>query len=128
MGIREEYGAAMMPRFADREALGLDEWHRRFAPQADRHALSELFEEIESSYRIAPGLLRPDDTLDLLSEPPPSTGAWQRFRFWGIAQDGARNIGDGLMERAPRCKPGEAQPCRTFAELVDAWCGLSIPS
>lgn len=125
MGIREEYRDALLPRFAGREALPLEEWHRRFAPEVDRAALGELFDEVESSYRIAPGLLRPDDSLALLSEPPPSNGAWQRFRFWGIARDLTRNIGDELMERALRRKPGEDNFLYNFGELVRAWCGVA---
>jgi hypothetical protein len=59
----------LLERFSDREEVGLDVAIERYWPHLPREPLLELFQLIRMEYDLPAGLLRPEDSIQLLAAP-----------------------------------------------------------
>lgn len=126
MGFHADYRNGLLARFADRVALSKDELFQRYwaAMRLDRDEVFELFELIEEAYDIPVGLIRPDDSIDKLTERVPEK-RWWRGPFHdviaGDCQLWLQEELDGKIKKYGLSKSVER--VETIHELVMIWCG-----
>lgn len=126
-GLDQEYKNTLLARFADRESLNKQTFYRHYlqSQKIDQTEADELFELIEEIYQIPAGLLRPKDTIILL------TGKVEHTKWWcGIFHETtAGNNEFWLQEELDKKlkKYGTEKNIKrihTINDLFLAWCGF----
>jgi hypothetical protein len=79
MGAHEDYRAGLLARFDGRDVLSKDELYDRFwaSKGLDRAEVIALFDLVEEAYYISPGLLRPSDPIEMLTDRVPEQHWWR---------------------------------------------------
>jgi len=116
---------AFLRRFADRTDLGKDEFYQRYFQQEDieREAVEECLSLIESEYQISPGLLRPEDKLDLLFQPVKTRNPFLWVLYRSREEDSESEIRYQLGKQMRRHGTLNEWQIETIDDLIRAWCG-----
>ena len=116
----------ILKRFPDREDLGkLGLYDRYFrAKGLKQQPVLECFDLLEAELQIRPGILRPEDSLDLLFEPVRSRNPFRWMEYHVRAGDRQGAISGELSDRLREF--GTFDDWKTIAtvdDLIRAWCG-----
>lgn len=126
MGAHEDYRAGLLARFGERDVLSKDELYDRFWAdrRLDQTEVFGLFDLIEEAYDIPAGILRPEDSIELLTARVPEQHWWRGpihdviagdRQFWVQEELGHKLRDYGTYDHI--------QHIRTIDELVLSWCG-----
>ncbi len=116
----------ILKRFADREDLGkLGLYDRYFrATGLAQQSVVECLDLLEDELEIPPGILRPEDSLNLLFEPVESRNPFRWLEFQVRSGDRQGAISAELSDRLREY--GTFDDWKTIAtveDLIRAWCG-----
>src|SRR5882762_1634856 len=91
----------ILKRFADREDLGkLGLYNRYFRPKnLKQRPVLECFDLLEAELQVPPGILRPEDSLDLLFEPVSSRNPFRWMEYQVRAGDRQGAVTGELSDR-----------------------------
>jgi hypothetical protein len=128
MGAHEDYRAGLLARFDGRDVLSKDELYDRFwaSKGLDRAEVIALFDLVEEAYYISPGLLRPSDPIEMLTDRVPEQHWWRGPVHDVIAGDRQFWVQEELGHKLRQYGTYDLiQRINTIDELVLAWCGWS---
>ena len=116
----------ILKRFPDREDLGkLGLYDRYFRARGlKQQVVLECLGLVEDELKIPPGILRPEDSLDLLFEPVSSRNPFRWMEYQVRAGDRQGAISSALSDRLREF--GTFDDWKTIAtvdDLIRAWCG-----
>ena len=116
----------ILKRFADREDLGkLGLYDRYFRTKnLGQQPVLECLDLLEDELKIPPGILRPEDSLNLLFEPIKSRNPFRWMEYQVRASDRQGAISSELSDRLHEY--GTFDDWKTIAtvdDLIRAWCG-----
>ena len=116
----------ILKRFADREDLGKSAVYDRYfrAKGLKQQPVLECFDLLEAELQISPGILRPEDSLDLLFEPVRSRNPFRWMEYQVRAGDRQGAVSGELSDRLREF--GTFDDWKTIAtvdDLIRAWCG-----
>ncbi len=124
--MKDKWADKLLKRFSGRKDLGKIGLYEEYYKQNgfDLKDVLSLFEEIEASYNIPVGVLRPDDEISKLTTRIPAKSLFQWLYWLGrneFSDDGWR------IELNFRLRKFGTFDCwktiETFNDLVFAWCG-----
>jgi hypothetical protein len=124
--MRDTWAEEILSRFHGREDLGRDGLFEKFfvADGLDKESALSCFEEIEMSYRIPIGILRPDDQLSKLFERAETCNPLRWLRWLGDNEFSDEGLLDELNYRMKNAgTENQWKSIETFDDLVRAWCG-----
>lgn len=112
-------------RFSDRENIGQSAVRLQYwsdLPEAD---VNTLFPLISSEFGVDAGVLRPDDSLDLLVEPVATKNPLLWLAYQTASGDKQIELSYQLNQRLRRFGTESNWPSvLTVDDLMRAWCGL----
>lgn len=123
---RKAWIAALRARLGDREELDVDQlFARAWASRGlSRDQVREALALIEAEYGLPAGILRPEDSLEVLFQPVQTSNPWHRlqYRFW--AGDKRIELDRQVSRRLARYgTEGAWAKIRTIDDFIRAWCG-----
>ena len=118
-------------RFGEREDLGADELYEQYwaVTGLPKAKVLECLELIETEYQLAAGILRPEDSLDLLFDAVSTRNPLKWFLSQPAIEDRASEINHQLAKRMEESGTlGTWRSIETVDDLIRAWCGQKQPS
>jgi hypothetical protein len=126
MGAHKDYRVGSLARFGERDVLSKDELYDHFWANRslDRLEVIGLFDLIEEAYEIAAGILRPDDSIEILTNRVPEKHWWRGPIHDVIAGDRQFWLEQELVNKLNHYGTYDhVHRVNTIDELVLAWCG-----
>ena len=123
---RHLFKSGIRERFTRRDDLGHERLYDTYfrVDGLSFQCVKECLDFLEEEVGVPGGLMRPDDPLELLLQPPPTKNPWLWVQFQIIAGDIQGEIGRRLERQLKR---GHAKGPRlqvlTFGDLTRRWCG-----
>lgn len=117
------YRRGLLRRFADREALPLEGAWAHFWSDLPKSEVVDFLHEVEGSYRIPAGLLRPTDSVQLLVAPVPARSWWRDHCHDLYQGEAASTLEFGIVaKREGRSLPKPTAWPETIDGLVRLYC------
>jgi len=123
---RKGWRTEMLERFANREDIGKSGLYDGYfkAEGLARDAVFQCLVLLEEELTIPPGILRPDDSLNLLFEPVDSKNPFRWMEYQVRAGDRQGAISSELSSRLSEHGTFDSwETIDTVGDLVRAWCG-----
>ena len=125
--MRNKWAEILLKRFEGREDLGekrLYEEYFKFQGLNEKEVM-ECFEEIELSYNIPIGVMRPDDAMTKLTARVTTSNPFQWFWWLGKNEFSDDSLLEELNIRLKKYGTFNdwGKSINTFGDLVRAWCG-----
>ena len=121
----EKWKKQFLLRFGNREDLGKQGVYQHYWSKLPEQSVMELFELLEIEFSLPPGLLRPEDDLNLLFESVETRNPFKWPVYRTRAEDGKSEINSQLFKRMERYGTvGTWDRIKTVDDLLKAWSGL----
>lgn len=115
-------------RFVGRENLTNEALARKFWQHLPQSDVLEALDVLASEADVSVGLLRAEDALDLLFDPPRTRNPWRWLWYRGHSGDSSFEIGLQLSKRLKKHGTTEVwrDSVKSLDDFVHAWCGVAI--
>lgn len=121
----EKWKKQFLARFGSREDLGKQRVYQQYWSRLPEQSVMELFQLLEVEFSLPPGLLRPQDDLDLLFESVETKNPFKWLVYRTRAEDGKSEVNSQLFKRMERDGTvGAWDRIKSVDDLLNAWCGL----